>query len=93
VSKASEMLQKAGYEDEDGNDVYVAFKIGDVVQLKSGGPHMTVVALTPFYITAAYFDNVNRLTDSQFPPEALRPVNTEPIEEPEDTSYADMARG
>jgi uncharacterized protein YodC (DUF2158 family) len=60
-------------------------------RLKSGGPHMTVVALTPFYITAAYFDNVNRLTDSQFPPEALRPVNTEPIQEPVDTGYVDMA--
>jgi uncharacterized protein YodC (DUF2158 family) len=94
MSKASEMLENAGYgNDPDGVPLGRWFRVGDVVQLKSGGPHMTVTALHPFYVTAAYFDNDNRLTDSNFPPDALQPVSTEPIQEPEDTSYADMARG
>ncbi len=84
--EASEMLQQAGYDDK-GQVAYVAFKVGDVVQLKSGGPQMTVTALNQFYITAAYFDGNDRLTDSQFPPEALQPVK------PEDTDYVDMAHG
>ena len=54
------------------------FKIGDVVQLKSGGPHMTVTEIsggltgnTPSVYCVWQVNNVTH-RDS-FPPEALQP--------------------
>lgn len=49
-----------------------AFKIGDVVQLKSGGPRMTVTKAEIFYVTAAYFRADGSLFDGTFPPDALK---------------------
>lgn len=68
------------------------FKVGDVVQLKSGGPAMTVTAIQPFYIQVAYFFEGTRLTDSLIPPDALR-LSAAPVPEAtEDTSYVDMTQ-
>ncbi len=78
--EAKQMLKQAGYDELPESP----FKIGDIVQLKSGGPAMTVIAVHPYHITVAYFVDGARLTDSMLPPEALMPLNPPP-------SYADMA--
>ena len=49
-------------------------KVGDVVQLKSGGPRMTVVSTesNPAGVLCAWFDEAETKS-SRFPPEALEP--------------------
>ena len=47
------------------------FKIGDVVELKSGGPDMTVVAHTGGGLSCIWFDDDQGLHDGTFPPETL----------------------
>lgn len=50
-------------------------KIGDVVQLKSGGPKMTIADTqsNPAGILCAWFDKAE-VKSSRFPPEALAPI-------------------
>jgi len=77
TAKATEMLKASGYDVTDGDDAPDApFKVGDVVQLKSGGPAMTVTASYSLYVRCNYFDNDGRLFDSNFPPDALKKVET-----------------
>lgn len=71
MSKATEMLQEAGYVTDEVLAPY-CFKVGDVVQLKSGGPLMTVTRAQSFFISVSYFDTEHRLFDSSFPWEALK---------------------
>ncbi len=89
--EAKQMLKQAGYDPT--NTPRHNFKIGDVVQLKSGGPAMTVTQIQPFYVQVAYFFEGARLTDSLLPPDALVkvPVPVFARSEPEDTNYTDMA--
>jgi uncharacterized protein YodC (DUF2158 family) len=51
-----------------------AFKSGDVVKLKSGGPKMTVTSAGENYgdavVYCAWFDGVKKMT-GDFPPDAL----------------------
>jgi uncharacterized protein YodC (DUF2158 family) len=47
-------------------DVEKVFKIGDVVQLPSGGPFMTVSKITPGAIDCAWFDLQFHLHTGQF---------------------------
>jgi len=52
------------------------FKSGEVVQLKSGGPDMTVDFVNDILqtVTCSWFVNKKRQTDS-FPPTSLKPVS------------------
>jgi uncharacterized protein YodC (DUF2158 family) len=55
------------------------FKIGDIVQLKSGGPKMTVTNVTDIggpSVSAKWFAGA-KLEHGQFPPESLIPVADE----------------
>lgn len=47
------------------------FKVGDVVQLKSGGPKMTVCLADGEYINTMWFDVHNQLNRSSFEPDSL----------------------
>jgi len=51
-------------------------KVGDLVELKSGGPTMTVVDFDEAKpeVTTNHFDDDNTLQINYFPPEALKPV-------------------
>jgi uncharacterized protein YodC (DUF2158 family) len=55
-----------------------AFKVGDTVQLRSGGPKMTVTNIGDRYGTltvwCAWFDNVKKLEET-FPVESLRAIS------------------
>jgi uncharacterized protein YodC (DUF2158 family) len=52
------------------------FKVGDVVQLKSGGPQMTVTGMAHLYVGCSYFKADGMLVDSNFPPDALKPASS-----------------
>jgi len=75
MNQPAEMLRAAGYE-LDADEEKLAFAVGDVVQLKSGGPKMTVTGSYSLYVRCNYFDNDGRLFDSNFPPDALNKVET-----------------
>lgn len=47
-----------------------AFKVGDIVQLKSGGPPMTVKALDGDDVICMWFEG-KRTLDGRFPAETL----------------------
>jgi uncharacterized protein YodC (DUF2158 family) len=52
---------------------------GDIVQLKSGGPAMTVLSVEQSgYLLCKWFDDKSKSHHEQFPPRALRKI-------PEDT--------
>ena len=55
-----------------------AFKIGDVVQLKSGGPPMTVKALDGDDLICIWFDG-KRTLDGRFPAGALAKYDPGPL--------------
>ena len=60
----------------------VAFKVGDLVQLKSGGPVMTVIALPGSHASVHAFYKCSwfagkRHASGYFPPEALQPAKEE----------------
>jgi uncharacterized protein YodC (DUF2158 family) len=62
----------------------MAFQIGDIVQLKSGGPHMTVTRSEDESISCTWFDkNQQRHDEGGFPPGALKAVS-----EPKPSSIA-----
>ena len=42
------------------------FKVGDVVQLKSGGPKMTITVKSGFYECVWYFGGTNTFNHEQF---------------------------
>jgi uncharacterized protein YodC (DUF2158 family) len=54
-------------------------KVGDVVQLKSGGPKMTIANTksNPAGILCVWFDDTEPKS-SRFPPETLQPVKKSP---------------
>lgn len=55
------------------------FKIGDIVQLKSGGPQMTVLGVTPVAPgtewCGVYWFAGDTLRSAEFRPEVLRPFH------------------
>ncbi|HEX8890252.1 MAG TPA: DUF2158 domain-containing protein [Pyrinomonadaceae bacterium] len=54
------------------------FEVGDVVQLTSGGPHMTVMRVDEEddYCYCQWFNDKHVLSDGSFPSKALlRPAN------------------
>jgi uncharacterized protein YodC (DUF2158 family) len=54
------------------------FKIGDTVELKSGGPKMTVAG-PAFYgnaLVCQWFDGT-KLSSGEFPPSSLKPADTD----------------
>jgi uncharacterized protein YodC (DUF2158 family) len=53
----------------------MAFKVGDIVKLKSGGPRMTVVDATPETIYVAWFPGTQSESRADFPAEALEIVD------------------
>lgn len=53
------------------------FNLGDTVQLKSGGPVMTIVRLTLKQVTCTWFDEHHVLHEpTTFPREAMKPAAT-----------------
>lgn len=48
-----------------------SFKVGDVVQLNSGGPHMTVAAVVGDQVTTMWFEKGEK-RDETFPAAMLR---------------------
>ena len=53
----------------------MGFKVGDVVELKSGGPYMTVKAVSNDSVTAVWFNNEGAkysLETSSFHPQTLK---------------------
>jgi len=54
------------------------FEPGDIVQLKSGGPNMTVIDVWPEFLFAEiwckWFDDKNDTKEGSFPAVALKPV-------------------
>lgn len=54
------------------------FKVGDVVQLKSGGPNMTVSCvldegfMIPRSVVTDWFDENNRICHESFAPDSLK---------------------
>lgn len=58
----------------------MAFKIGDTVALKSGGPRMTVAGAAEDGVTCTWFDAKNELQTAKFPEGALEiDVPEEPL--------------
>jgi uncharacterized protein YodC (DUF2158 family) len=59
----------------------MAFKIGDIVQLKSSGPRMTVTGLgneaSHESVSCMWFDGKQQHHQGEFPPDALK-VASEP---------------
>jgi uncharacterized protein YodC (DUF2158 family) len=54
----------------------MSFKIGDVVKLKSGGPHMTITGTSvgpdrPTLFSCSWFDKDNREQNGSYPADAL----------------------
>lgn len=49
-------------------------KNGDVVQLKSGGPTMTIIDIVATIVTVIWFDHFNIIKEAKFPVEALKVV-------------------
>jgi uncharacterized protein YodC (DUF2158 family) len=47
------------------------FKVGDVVQLKSGGPKMTVTTIRTDSLDCSWFEGVKQ-HEGNFPPDALQ---------------------
>jgi uncharacterized protein YodC (DUF2158 family) len=61
------------------------FKVGDVVQLKSGGPRMTIMRVEDGgYYFCKWFDNKGAIGQGEFPGAAL-------IEVPEDSDFIGVA--
>jgi uncharacterized protein YodC (DUF2158 family) len=52
----------------------MAFKVGDIVRLKSGGPKMTVTKVVGDRIHCEWFNDDNKVDFKVFPPEALEAV-------------------
>lgn len=55
------------------------FKVGDIIQLKSGGPKMTVQSLPDVrggYIRCQWFAG-SKLESGAFPPDSLEPATVE----------------
>ena len=54
-------------------------KVGDVVQLKSGGPKMTIADTkpNPAGILCTWFDKAE-VKSSRFPPQSLGPIKSSP---------------
>lgn len=52
------------------------FKTGDVVQLKSGGPWMTVVGVEDGEVSCTWFDKDNLLKSNEFDEETLNKRDT-----------------
>ncbi len=59
----------------------MTFNVGDVVQLKSGGPSMTVVLLDARGVCCNWFDG-GTLLQGTFSPDALRPAVPDPFPAP-----------
>jgi uncharacterized protein YodC (DUF2158 family) len=54
-----------------------SFDLGDVVQLKSGGPLMTVYLRPDEYVSATWMDVNNQLNRASFYAETLTKINQE----------------
>jgi uncharacterized protein YodC (DUF2158 family) len=50
-------------------------KIGDIVQLASGGPHMTVIAVKSGKTECCWFDKEQKARRANFPQRALIPAD------------------
>jgi uncharacterized protein YodC (DUF2158 family) len=52
-------------------------KIGDIVQLKSGGPNMTVVKVEGGWVNCMWFagEHFDKVTSFSFPPDTLQLVD------------------
>lgn len=60
-----------------GENMSTSFKVGDIVQLKSGGPEMTVQRIPTthnHYYDCQWFA-VKKLESGHFPADSLQPVN------------------
>jgi uncharacterized protein YodC (DUF2158 family) len=56
----------------------MAFKVGDIVVLKSGGPKMTVCVVPNEYFSkyiCEWFDDSGELKRSPFPENAIQPIS------------------
>jgi uncharacterized protein YodC (DUF2158 family) len=71
----------------------MAFNIGDVVQLKSGGPLMTVDNIDPHdMINCMWFDGREKKS-GVFPAATLKPVNNSPMSAAPRRSWSASRRG
>jgi uncharacterized protein YodC (DUF2158 family) len=53
------------------------FKIGDIIQLKSGGPKMTITEVDGKHVRTVWFGG-SKLENGRFPLEAIAPFKEEP---------------
>jgi uncharacterized protein YodC (DUF2158 family) len=65
------------------------YKVGDVVQLKSGGPHMTITSVGGHYCECTWFDKHTNQQRRAFPPFALSHIAKE---RPRVAGFADCTR-
>lgn len=54
-------------------------KNGEVVQLKSGGPIMTIIDIVATIVTVIWFDHFNIIKEAKFPVETLHIVTREQV--------------
>jgi uncharacterized protein YodC (DUF2158 family) len=62
------------------------FKVGDVVQLKSGGPKMTVTVIRADGLDCTWFEGVKQ-HEGNFPPDALKFPEKMPEHPPQARPY------
>jgi uncharacterized protein YodC (DUF2158 family) len=55
----------------------MTFDVGSVVQLKSGGPFMTVIEASGGGVTCTWFDDDDKLQNVTLPAVALKPYEDE----------------
>jgi uncharacterized protein YodC (DUF2158 family) len=67
-------------------DGYMGLKVGDIVELKSGGPAMTVHEVSGTVITCTWFDEAKQLHGADFQETELKSPSADfkgPIDYPE----------
>ena len=75
----SDSIEPATYPEEKINGWKpFEFKVGDVVQLKSGGPHMTVTSVSEDNIAVTWFMDGGHSLVNFYPPECLLVPLTKP---------------
>lgn len=58
------------------------FEVGQTVELKSGGPVMTITSITGDQITCDWFVNKHKHSSGTFPSASLKPAAPEEADEP-----------